>query len=462
MKQTEGLMRYTSLATTELVYKTALERLAFPKSKDIDMISRMSMSEQRASHILRNALKVKPKQLTDMINMLRTVGHENMEVAFLKFKEAGITDRMLQWGHITTQGAPALPWMPAWLSKDWAKPLSLFYRIAYQVTNAMIQHTAKPLFVDGNPVPILRYIAGAGLSGYALYSYDYAVLGREAVNKLKGGWHMLEQWIIMGEGLGLASNSFDEYESTFWETYKPTLIRMGQSVAGNVSQILRNIPGGKLPHKTVGQALWDMAKDNIVFLSHSSKIMAEHGTKVFGDLLYNKELVKRRQDLKRKQRHFEEAFFKDNRIWDDSEDRFLSEYTPYYRSVRESFWSGDQKEKARHYYAALNFIMRQMMESGPVGAKKWKPLRPEAERRLNNIISNKKIIPDAWKKKKKYERISRYDMFRSKLTSEEKKELKAMEVVYNKMVQDYERAKRVYKKEFDKTDDTQYLMPVIN
>ena len=37
-----------------------------------------------------------------------------------------------------------------------------------------------------------------------------------------------------------------------------------------------------------------------------------------------------------------------------------------------------------------------------------------------------------------------------------------MEVVYNKMVQDYERAKRVYKKEFDKTDDTQYLMPVIN
>ena len=39
--------------------------------------------------------------------------------------------------HIITQGGPSLPFVPRWMGKNWAKPLTLFYRVAYRMAEVV-------------------------------------------------------------------------------------------------------------------------------------------------------------------------------------------------------------------------------------------------------------------------------------------------------------------------------------
>ena len=46
------------------------------------------------------------------------------------------------------------------MSKPWAKPLTLFYRVAYRMTEATSQNVIKPIIVEGNMIPAMKYMTG--------------------------------------------------------------------------------------------------------------------------------------------------------------------------------------------------------------------------------------------------------------------------------------------------------------
>ena len=203
--------------------------------------------------------------------------------------------------------------------KTGARPLSLFYRIAYNVTNNIATNVMKPLYVEGNPFPMLRYTIGATASGAAIYSLYHAILGRDMINKFEGKDWEWWNYFIRGEGLGIASNSFDEYGGIL-ETFYPAVIRAGESVYNAVSSVVED-------KKTLGQSIHDVAKRNVVVYSHALEALDNVGTKINGKMQSGRVLRKRRSESRRSQRHFEEAFFGENRKF-SSEDTFLTERRP--------------------------------------------------------------------------------------------------------------------------------------
>ena len=110
------------------------------------------------------------------------------------------------------------------MGERWAKPMTLFYRIAYRVTDAVANTVVKPAIVDGNPFPALRYaMLGTG-SGAAMYSMYYYILGEDRMNRFRklplAYWDMF----IRGEGLGVMSNMVDSHGGVV-DTYTPVIAR---------------------------------------------------------------------------------------------------------------------------------------------------------------------------------------------------------------------------------------------
>ena len=115
-------------------------------------------------------------QINNMIDIMKTnqgSGSLNNPLLWIPKK---LRMQALQKAHLTTAGGPTLHTMPGWMSKDWARPLTLFYRTAYQVTNNIIGNVMRPMYVEGNPFPMLKYTAGASITGaslYHLYNFDF-------------------------------------------------------------------------------------------------------------------------------------------------------------------------------------------------------------------------------------------------------------------------------------------------
>ena len=65
-------------------------------------------------------------------------GHDKMQ--YFQFEEKRARDQ----AHIITQGSGEAPYVPYWMGKNWARPLTLFYRIAYRITDTVAKNVIKP------------------------------------------------------------------------------------------------------------------------------------------------------------------------------------------------------------------------------------------------------------------------------------------------------------------------------
>ena len=65
------------------------------------------------------------------------------------------------------------------MSNPIAKPLTLFYRIAYRVTENTYKNVYKPLAVNGNPVNLLKYLGASYAAGAAQEALYHNLFGLE-------------------------------------------------------------------------------------------------------------------------------------------------------------------------------------------------------------------------------------------------------------------------------------------
>ena len=466
MRKTEHLNRYTSVATGNLVFDHALARLAFPEH--YKNFANLRMSQSRARHLMKNLFGYKEKEVMTMIEIMRdginysklesnhhsvvreailnliplTKGRVTVHKGTSRERVYDVPGKMqaLQYAHLKTQGGPSLTTMPAWLTKDWTRPLSLFYRVAYNVTNSVMSNVVKPLNVDGNPFPMLRYIPANVAAGSALYWLYFNVLDKDVINRFQDrNWDYLD-YFMRAEGLGIISNNFDTHGGVL-TPYFPAMLRLGENIYKEVSL-------GIAGKQTVGQTMHDIVKNNYVLANDVIEVAKSKGlVNYMGKKFSHYDIVKNRSEEKRRQRQFEETYFAKDRKFDDS-DIFLTTRSAYYRTVSDLFWSGDQRAKARTYYATLQYIVDEMASNAPSVMTSRPHLEKLAERYINTVISKQRIVPESWEKKDKGERISRYNFYLSKLTSKEAKEIKELEALYKYQQMQWKRAKMQYKSEY--------------
>ena len=310
-------------------------------------------------------------------------------------KRGGYTEKekikAMQMAHLVTQGGPEMPFMPPRMGKQIAKPLTLFYRIAYRVSEHAIQNVIRPAVVDGNMMPMMRYATAMSAVGAELFGLYYLTMGREERNRFKS---MPAQWwamFIRGEGLAILSNAFDEY-GTLVDVYKPAIFRTFKSLGQNIAWVAKGA-------KTVLQATHDYFKDVVVLYNHTFQIWERIA----------RPMRRRVYESRKRQRQFYKANYHDKAYEGDVS--YETEHSPYYRGVREVFFTDEQEDKARIYYSSLNYIAHNFEKMKKTSGITKKQARNLAVAELEKTLTSMRPIPASWRKRAKGTRYSRYQKY---------------------------------------------------
>jgi hypothetical protein len=295
---------------------------------------------------------------------------------------------------------------------------------------------------------MMRYVAGAGLTGAALYESYHRVLGKDMVNQFQDWSDDLVQYFMRGEGLGLGSNMFDEYGGMF-SGYYPAIARTAESIYIILTSIMEGTKG-----RNLGEALKvgvnEAAKKNLVVYNHTLQFLDSHEFKVpiFKDKVSAMRLKKRQKEIERKRMDFLKVYRKEE--IDVDRNPVLSENSPYYTMIRTSFWSGDAYEKARAYYSALHFMINDDRASRLPLQFNERKSRNENKKTLDGLLAREKPIPDSWKKRdRRGETVDKLSMFLSKLTPEQAKEVRDMMNMYEYQEMEFKAALRKYAYEME-------------
>ncbi len=215
----EKLNRRASVAVADVTMRDALETLV--KNKQSSLIK----NTKEARRILKDAVNLDGEDIDYMVSVLkkrRQFGDKAFNLALNDKKFDDIYQRGLFKSQAATQGVTQLPYIPTWMAKNNVKPLTLFYRTAYRVTENTYNNAIRPFLTDGNPFPLFRFAAGSTLSGAALYNLYYEnALGKDLIGKdFKNVPMQLFDYAVRGEALGLLSNVFDGYGGVI-DSYVP-------------------------------------------------------------------------------------------------------------------------------------------------------------------------------------------------------------------------------------------------
>ena len=163
-----------------------------------------------------------------------------------QFSDAQIAKIRYQ-AHSTTQGLPDAIHMPTWMSGRLAKKASLFYRIAYRVTENVYQNAYKPM-LRGNPAGMARYLMGTTLAGSAIGGM-YLGMFNIAPDKFKKAPAQFWKLFIDGEGLGVFS-ALGEVDRDWQQTLTPAIASFGIRLYGGLSLLAK----GRFNADTAGES----------------------------------------------------------------------------------------------------------------------------------------------------------------------------------------------------------------
>ena len=296
--------------------------------------------------------------------------------------------------HVMTQGAPELPFIPPWMSHPYAKPLTLFYRIAYRVTENLQKNVWIPLASRGNPVPLLKYLGTSAAIGSAqAVAVYHKLLGMEP-SKFKDMPDTVFENMMRTEYLGIFSNGFDEFGGAI-ESYTPFMVKLASSALNETMHALRGT-------KTPFDATKDYLKENYVLYNHTVRLYEKSAKPDFTEAKRFKNLVNQ---------------FKED-VYDAKYQEFPdygSERSPYYRLVEQAFWSdASSEEKSQAYWTAYWFIAHSLERDKLYKASH---ARKQSRTNLKKLIT--RTQPVNLNREKSGKRISDYRRFLKSLNAKD-------------------------------------------
>jgi hypothetical protein len=400
MRTTEIFNRTMSNAIGRVALDTHIDNLAGIKHP-----SGRGLNKMDSRRIMMDVFEFSPEQITGMIKRRRTARNTGNEMQYTSLEEK----RARTQAHIITQGSGELPFVPYWMGKAWARPLTLFYRIAYRMTETVAKNVIKPIIVEGNMVPAMKYLPLTVGAGYALMQvYDW-LFDEQRVNKFKDLPSQYFEYFIKAEGLALFSNMYDAHGGVF-ESYKPVILRNADTFVDNVESI---ISGTKKPLQGIGDGV-----KSIVAAANT----ADRAYKNLTNDVQRKFIASRRR-----QTQYLDAYYPREKL-DIDFDGGLTTKSPHYRMLKDVFWHTDNDVKAQRYYSALAYLSHRIMidKRGLSYAQAEK----EARTRLKRTVSRLRPIPQSWRKTRAQTKGTRYREYLSRLTPEQKEQEDIMENTY--------------------------------
>ena len=416
MKETEAWNRISSIAIGSVAYTHDLDVLRGKYgSKKNRMASYRRMTEMA---------KFSDKEVDAMVKR-----------GFMTEKEQS---QYVQFSHLITQGSPSLPFIPLWMSHPMAKPLTIFYRIGYRMTENLWRNNIKPLVQDNNIMPLMRYSFGKLAAGEAMYWTAKLMFDEEARNRFLPTVPQMWESMLNAEFLQIFSSFGKEgpIEDNFAAVrfvnnmYLSLLKGTGPQQDFNVFH-----PQGW--NKLVS-SLDDALAENVVVWSDYNKMTDKFSKSINTELRW----VNR---LKNQFKESQNPNSGKTRISGLEREKGKLHSTSYFDLLKKAFLSEKNlpdEEIATSYFAGVYVRMMEKMDEA-LGEKK-QGVGPgddnyrqtlayswiNAERDIQNYIERTKPIPDSWKSTgplKSGDAVSDYKLFMSYLTPKERTRLLNLE-----------------------------------
>ena len=378
MYYTELVNRITGVAVGEPALLSSIDNLNGQKG-----FLNIGVSKETSMNILKDFFKLSDDDIEDAIRLGSSRIHERPD----------IIERALQLGHLITQGGPNLPFVPPVFAKPLIKPLTLFYRIVMRVTENLSNFAMKPLIIDGNPFGLLRTAAIALYGGEAISALYYHATGSDIVNRFKSKSGQIFDTLLAGEMFAIFTGMLDE-DRGFTESYFPVVVDNVLSAGTNILAVAQ----GK---KTPSQAGSDFTKDFVSIYGQAMKKWEQSA----------KPSLAAYKKSKRRQRQFEDRYFRQDKSRSKNELSNLTINSPEYRMVREVFWTdGITEDKARVYSSVIANVANQIEQNGFSKGISTKNATKQAKTNVKTIVKSQRPIPTSWRKKNKGKK-TKYDLY---------------------------------------------------
>ena len=423
MQTTEAFNRIFAQSIGRFALQNHVNNLAGIKNA-----STKGIKDYDSRRILKDVFGFNSKEIIDMLERANIAKESGNPWEPRTTEEARARYR----AQLVTQGSGDIPYVPYWMGKQWAKPLTLFYRVAYRMTDTVATNVIKPIIVDGNMVPAMKYMVGVTGTGFALFQFYDWVLGEERVNQFKSMPSNTLEYFLKAEGLGLFSNAFDSYGGAV-DSYNPVVFRNTKTfidmTVNMISEGLRGEVG------FAGKELKD-GMTEIVAGYNTYKRLWDYAT---GDT------QKKYRESRRRQTQFLDAFYPKEKLDIDYDDGSTSK-TAYYRAIRDTYWIDDNKQRAKSYYAALHYLTHTIMAEQGYTAPRAKK---EARARLKRVLSKMRPVPSSWRKKPGRTRKTKYHEYYTRLPKGAQEQEDGLDSLYIQKKQELYQAMRQYRKLYD-------------
>jgi hypothetical protein len=237
------------------------------------------------------------------------------------------------------------------MSHPAAKPLSVFYRIGYRMTENLWRNTMKPLVQQDNPMPLLRHTTARLGVGSAMYWTAKTMFNEDNRNSFKKWVPQVWETLLQAEFLAMFSNILDDnkdpaYDIATWRLLENASSVVWHGLTGKQDKFNIADPFGG---RRMAQVFQDLAKDNWVAYSDFDKALDAFTGDINTDLRW----------INKRRRNYMSVMHPDKKgakldEWDT--EGIKPESRSYMDMLRKSFLAGDQipeEELAGLYYAAV-------------------------------------------------------------------------------------------------------------
>ena len=416
----EKLNRRASVAISDVTMRDALETLT--KNKQSSLIK----NTKEARRILKDAVRLDDEDIDYMIAQVKKrkqFGDNAFDLALGDKKFDDIYKRGLFKSQASTQGVTQLPYIPTWMAKNNIKPLTLFYRTAYRVTENTYNNAIRPFLTDGNPFPLFRFAAGSTLSGAVLYNLYYEnALGKDLIGKdFKKVPMRLFDYAVRGEALGLFSNIFDGYGGVI-DSYVPVPVEFASEFY-NYGKSLTGIKDLDV----AGKATLDYATKQVTLVKQVIDMYKNFNgdiNKKFDDQrrLQYKFLDSYQQFKNKEQRAGLEAVIKKGEV---SDKQF------YFKLLSQSLIAGDEKYFEKDFLKTRAFLEHKLANTKASQGENFykREIRDEIQSNIQASMKQKlRPYPEKWDEIVRGRRFS--DQYKETLLPENRKNVEELMGIY--------------------------------
>ena len=292
-----------------------------------------------------------------------------------------LVDKAELWGHRTTQGGVDVMDLPKWMTRIGAgrkgkggfdpTPFLVFQKIATSVTGNFVRNIVAPAAVSGNFSPLFRYTTASWMSGEAQYALkkslypidDPESIGTPINRALQNLWKA-EFLNMFGNGMDIISPLMYEHLGMQYGPYvntsmgagmrdlEPAAVRLLRTTFSELSSIKAFSPNSTL---TIGQAVSNAAKQNIVLFSQMDKI---NKTRLKGE---NSKSYLQFKNTKNLARQYEI----EHGIYSTPAFRSSAQINWYNRDIQNALQFGTEEELNKAYYDAFDYKYQESFKAHP-------------------------------------------------------------------------------------------------